>query len=303
MTKRGKSITMFLMDGEANGRIKAYISNWIGLGYKIPRDRLADCNDVYELSQSSVYLLFGQATTGKSPVYIGQAGVRKNGKGILARLIEHNTNPDKDYWTEAVVFTTSNNSFGPTELSFLENRFCNMAIQAARYEVKNAVDPTPGNITEEKESELDEFADYAKLILGVLGYKVFEPLRENEVVHIYSSQIVPKVEKPGLPSRDLKIGEYVRLAMRNLSNCGYTFSDIAVDEMCTSEWSVKNFSTQKPFMRRVTGNDYSNRDTAGNVRFWSEVFTFGTQKVLISKEWYEKHFDLFDVWYESLFKG
>lgn len=63
--------------------------------------------------------------TGENVVYVGQAGVRKNGEGILFRLQEHKRNPDKDYWTEAVVFTTSNNSFGPTEISYLENRFCN----------------------------------------------------------------------------------------------------------------------------------------------------------------------------------
>jgi hypothetical protein len=43
--------------------------------------------------------------------------------------------------------------------------------------LKNAVDPTPGNITEEKRSVLDEYADYAEMILGVLGYKVFEPIK------------------------------------------------------------------------------------------------------------------------------
>jgi hypothetical protein len=36
----------------------------------------------------------------------------------------------------------------------------------------------PGNITEEKESELEEFIDYAKLVMGTLGHKVFEKLTE-----------------------------------------------------------------------------------------------------------------------------
>ena len=161
MAKRGKTIQVYLMDGEANGRIKATISNWNGLAYKIPRDRLSACKERDDLSQSSVYFLFGNADDiARDVVYIGQAGVRKNGGGILTRLFEHDKNPEKDYWSEAVVFTTSNNSFGPTELSFLENRFCKMALTANRYMVKNAIDPTPGNITEEKESELEEYADF-----------------------------------------------------------------------------------------------------------------------------------------------
>ena len=76
------------------------------------------------------------------------------------------------------MFTTSNNSFGSTEISYLENRFTNMAVAAKRYLIKNSNDPSPGNITEEKESELEEFLDYAKIVMGTLGHKVFEPLAE-----------------------------------------------------------------------------------------------------------------------------
>ena len=179
MASKGKSINLFLMDGDPSGRIKCTLANWTGVAYKIPRTELEKCKGRDDLSQSGVYFLFGTSDqTGDSVVYIGQAGVRKNGEGILYRLQEHKRNPDKDYWTEAVVFTTSNNSFGPTEISYLENRFTNVALSAKRYIIKNANDPTPGNITEEKESELEEFLDYAKIVMGTLGHKVFEPLAE-----------------------------------------------------------------------------------------------------------------------------
>ena len=174
---RSKTINLFLMDGDAGGRIKCTLANWTGVAYKIPRTELDKCKDRADLKQSGVYFLFGTSDeTGKGVVYIGQAGARKNGEGILNRLTEHKRDPEKDYWTEAVVFTTSNNSFGPTEISYLENRFCNMALQANRYEVKNGNDPTPGNITEEKECEMEEFIDYAKVIMGTLGHKLFEPV-------------------------------------------------------------------------------------------------------------------------------
>lgn len=123
-------------------------------------------------------------------VYIGQAGARKNGEGILNRLQEHKRNPEKDYWTEAIVFTTSNNSFGPTEISYLENRFCNLALQANRYVVKNGNDPTPGNITEEKESELEEFIDNAKIIMGTLGHKVFVPLATSAPAPLVTEEVL-----------------------------------------------------------------------------------------------------------------
>lgn len=126
---------------------------------------------------SGVYFLFGTSDeTEKDVVYIGQAGARKHGEGILNCLMEHKRNPDKDYWNEAVLFTTSNNSLGSTEISYLENRFCNLAIETNRYEVKNGIDPNRGSITEEKESEMEEFIDYAKVIMGTLGHRVFEPV-------------------------------------------------------------------------------------------------------------------------------
>lgn len=182
MAVRGKSINLFLMDGEASGRIKCTLANWTGIAYKIPRTELDKCKERDDLKQSGVYFLFGASDqTGKNVVYIGQAGARKNGEGILNRLQEHKRNPEKDYWTEAIVFTTTNNSFGPTEISYLENRFCNLAMEAKRYEVKNGNDPTPGNVTEEKESELEEFIDYARIIMGTLGHKVFVPLIESKV--------------------------------------------------------------------------------------------------------------------------
>ena len=171
---RSKTLKLFLIDGEPSGRIKCSLANWTGIAYKIPRTSLDKCKDLDLLKQSGVYFLFGTDKFDNAVVYIGQAGVRKNGKGLLLRIQEHHASID--YWTEAVMFTTTNNSLGPTEISYLENRFCNMAIQADRYSVKNGNDPNPGNITEETESELEEFIDYAKIVMGALGHKVFEPL-------------------------------------------------------------------------------------------------------------------------------
>ena len=177
MATRGKSINIFLMDGEPTGRIKCTLANWTGVAYKIPRTALDLCKERDDLKQSGIYFLFGTSDqTGNNVVYVGQAGARKNGEGLLYRLQEHKRNPDKDYWTEAVVFTTSNNFFGPTEISYLENRFCGLALAAKRYDVQNGNDPTHGNITEEKESELEEFVDYARIVMGTLGHKVFEPI-------------------------------------------------------------------------------------------------------------------------------
>lgn len=179
MKTRGRTITLFLLNGSVTGSIKYTLPNWTGVVYKIPRTELENCKKREDLQQSGVYFLFGKSDEqGENIVYVGQAGIRKNGNGLLGRILEHAKNPDKDYWTEVVAITTTNNSFGPTEISYLENRFTQMANDAKRYTVKNANDPNSGNITEEKECELEEFIDYSKVVMGILGHKVFIPLDE-----------------------------------------------------------------------------------------------------------------------------
>lgn len=175
---KSKNFNLFLMDGKVTGRIKCSLANWTGLAYKIPRTFLDDCKERTDLKQSGIYFLFGE-NEGESSVYIGQAGIRKNGEGILFRVSEHLK--DDFYFSDVVILTTQNNSFGPTEISYLENKFTNMAIETDRYQVRNGNDPNPGNVTEEKESELMDFIEYSKMVLGVLGYKLFVPLLENKV--------------------------------------------------------------------------------------------------------------------------
>lgn len=177
--KRGRTINLYLLDGSVTGAIKYTLPNWTGVVYKIPRTALGSCKDRGHLQQSGVYFLFGKSNEhNENVVYVGQAGIRKNGEGLLRRILDHARNPEKDYWTEAVAITTTNNSFGPTEISYLENKFTSLANKAKRYIVKNGNEPNPGNITEEKESELEEFIEYSQIVMGILGHKVFVPLDE-----------------------------------------------------------------------------------------------------------------------------
>ena len=186
--KNSKSINIFLIDGTPTGRIKCTMQNWTGVAYKIPRNLLNECyksggNITEHLRQSGIYFLIGENDKGNLSIYVGQAVIRKNGDGILGRLIEHkqsSTERYRYYWNEAICFTTTNDTFGPTEISYLENKFTNLALQAKRYEVLNGNEPNVGNVTEEKESELEEFIEYAKVIMGVLGHKTFEPLISNK---------------------------------------------------------------------------------------------------------------------------
>lgn len=177
-----RTIQLLLLDGDARGRIKCSLVNWTGVAYLIPRTELHRCKDMAILNQTGVYLLFGKdEETGDDQVYVGQARSRKNGNGVLGRITEHLGEEKLDYWTQAVVLTTSNDSFGPTEISYLENYFYAAASKAGRYTVVNGLDPSPGNVTEERKADLREFSDYSELVIGALGFKVFDALTEEPV--------------------------------------------------------------------------------------------------------------------------
>ena len=208
------SINLLLLDGVANGRIKCTINSRTGIIFKIPRKDLEKCKERIELENDGVYFLFGEED-GKHKIYVGQAGSRKNGKGILNRLNEHARSADKNFWTEAIILTTSDNSFGATEISWLEHKFCNMAIKAGRCEVVNGNEPSPGNITEEKESDLEDHAEFAQLVLSAIGYKIFEPLQKPSL-----RIIKPDEEIFYLPRRIKRLGRSIDAKMK-ITSTGY----------------------------------------------------------------------------------
>ena len=204
MAKRSKNINMFLMDGEVTGKIKCTLSNWTGVIYKIPRIQLGDLKWRDEMKQSGIYFLFGRDEDKQKDVtYIGQATTRKNGEGVLLRIQEHTRDTHADYFNDVIILTTQNNSFGPTEISYLENKFTQLAKEAGRYIVKNGNDPNPGNVTEEKESELDEIVENTLMIIGTLGYRVFIPmtkkvsqdLTDNHSTYLYLKRKTKKSNK------------------------------------------------------------------------------------------------------------
>lgn len=51
---RGKNINLFLMDGDASGRIKCTLANWTGVAYKIPRTEIEKCKIIDNILQEDV---------------------------------------------------------------------------------------------------------------------------------------------------------------------------------------------------------------------------------------------------------
>ncbi len=168
--KFGKTIKIFLIDGDPNGRMSCELSNWSGKAYKIPRINIKDCTDRDDLTSTGVYLLFGKDEEGKDQVYIGEA------ESILKRLNQQLT--QKEFWNEAIIFISKDENLNKAHIKYLENRLHDIAKSANRYKVDNSIIPTQSLISESDRAEMEEFIEYIKMLVNTLGHKVFDEKRE-----------------------------------------------------------------------------------------------------------------------------
>ncbi|MBY0534516.1 MAG: GIY-YIG nuclease family protein [Chitinophagaceae bacterium] len=168
--KFGKTIKIFLIDGDPNGRMSCELSNWTGKAYKIPRIKIKDCSDRDDLTSTGVYLLFGKDDEGKEQVYIGEA------ECVLKRLSQQLT--QKDFWNEAIVFVSKDENLNKAHIKYLENRLHEIAKLVNRYKVDNSVVPTQSAISEPDRAEMEEYIENIKMLVNTLGHKVFDDKRE-----------------------------------------------------------------------------------------------------------------------------
>lgn len=195
--KFGKTIKIFLIDGDPNGRMSCELSNWSGKAYKIPRIKIKDCTDRDDLVSTGVYLLFGKSDDGKDQVYIGEA------ESILKRLNQQLT--QKEFWNEAIIFISKDENLNKAHIKYLENRLHDIAKFANRYIVDNSVVPTQSSISESDRAEMEEFIENIKMLVNTLGHKVFDEKREfkpKQKQEIFFIKSVRSADGQGEPSSD-----------------------------------------------------------------------------------------------------
>jgi hypothetical protein len=168
MRKFGKTIKLFLIDGEPNGRMTCELSNWTGKAYKIPRIQIKESYNRPDLQKTGVYLLFGRSEEGKPLIYIGEA------ETIIDRLKQHIA--QKEFWNEVILFLSKDENLNKAHVKYLESRLYEIAVEVNRYEISNNSKPTRSSISESEIAEMEEFIENIKLLTNTLGHKVFEPL-------------------------------------------------------------------------------------------------------------------------------
>lgn len=272
---KSKNINMFLIDGDVTGVIKSTLSNWTGVIYKIPRTKLTSelLRNRQDLKQSGVYFLIGKdEESGKFLVYIGQATNRKNGEGVLYRVVEHTKDHHSEHFNEVIILTTQTNAFGPTEISYLEHKFTALAIETARYLVRNSNEPNIGNVTEEKESELDEVIENAKMIIGTLGHRMFVPMIKPVEDKDASDETIFYLSR-----KIRRSGQVVEAVCKRTSEGFVVLKGSMIEESDSSNFPKRLAKIRNDLKERnIIQNGFLKEDQLFNTHAYAESFVVGT---------------------------
>lgn len=165
----GRTIRIYLKDGSVSGIKHAEIVNWTGQAVSVPRALVKSLDDWSDQTQrTGVYFLFGFDDRGRSMAYIGEA------ENVYTRLQDHVSN--KDFWNEVVIFTSKDENVTKSHSKYLESRLAQIARSVDRYQLQNGNRPQIPSLPRGDRDAMEEFISNLKLLLGVIGHKVLEPL-------------------------------------------------------------------------------------------------------------------------------
>ncbi len=311
MGAQAKIINMLLYDGTLGGVIRIEDSNWnAGELFSAPRDSVSDLLKTGACNKYGVYLLLSP-----NMVYVGQSS------DLAKRLSQHMNG--KDWWESAVIITTKDDSLNHSDIDYLENVLIDRALALKKLDCDNKKSGNPPKVDIFRKVFLGQYLDEALFLMQLIGIRVFAEEKsaakkkrskanapkpslnivnasEEASQNLVSAVSPPTMTKaPSYPDPGLKIGAFVYAAMRSLEEAGLTFTPEQINDMCTAEWSKATFHTSHPFMKRYSpGVDLKGED--GRVRFKKDPYTFGTQQVLVTKEWFESQRKYFVAWFSNV---
>lgn len=177
---KGRSLELYFIDGKPDGMLTAEVFNWTGHVLMVPRIQIATALKREEASRTGVYILIGERDDG--PVaYIGEA------EEVGKRLKDHAKN--KDWWTSAVLVTTSADALHKAHVKYLESRLIEIAEDVKVTPLENGNSPPRPSLTEASIANMEFFLDTLLMLLPVIRVDMFLDRKRPE-------------RKSSLPSQD-----------------------------------------------------------------------------------------------------
>jgi hypothetical protein len=170
---RGKTIQIYLPDGNPQGAKIINIPDFPIKAILVPKNLIKETNNLVNLKRMGIYFLFNEKEEeAKYKAYIGE-GI------ILDRISNHYRN--KDDWNFAVCFySDSEEGFNKSQITYLESHSINEAKDIGRVNLNNMKDQILPKISMPEKDLILRFFDELKIILGTLGYPIFEKIKKAE---------------------------------------------------------------------------------------------------------------------------
>jgi len=195
MKKFGKTIKIHLPDISVPGLRFCEILGWTGQAIIFPRSQFQNQNIGVEKERPGIYFLFGtDENTLRPACYVGE------GENVWERIKRHLE--EKSFWNEAVFFTNKDDNLTKSHIKYWEFRLLQIAKVANRYTLDNGNTPNQPTLPRPDQDNMEEFIEHVRLMLGVFGHKVLEPLTlELKPATVTGSMNIVESEKqltPGL---------------------------------------------------------------------------------------------------------
>lgn len=215
----GKSIRVYLADATVTGIRYAELVNWTGHAIACPRHRLSELKNWPEAAKPGIYFLFeGRFGDTKPLAYVGES------ENVTQRLTDHDRK--KDFWSEVVIFTSKDENLTKAHIKYLESALVSLSKQADRYQLENGNTPPEASLPRADRDAMEEFVENIRMVLGILGYSILEPiLKPNSTT-----------DESSLDTRNLKEDPF--------SNLFFSVNELAAKGAATDEGFVLKKGSQ-----------------------------------------------------------
>jgi len=192
---RGITITNYLVNGNPEGIILSYVSNWTGQAIKIPRNAFLDSKSFPELMRPGIYYLIGYREENPDDIliYIGEAN------NISERITQHMRDADKSFFELIIAFSSKDDNLTVSHTKYLEAKILAETFEKSGYTFLNRKDGNKISLPKMVKDEVDTYFDNMKILLPTMGFDLFKPTSKEQ-----KQGLTDKEEKLFLEVGDIK---------------------------------------------------------------------------------------------------
>jgi predicted GIY-YIG superfamily endonuclease len=172
----GRTIKLFMADGDARGVVIAELSLFTGQVLIAPRASLTSLLARKEAQKAGVYILIGPdpSIAGSDTVYIGETD------RISRRLSQHDADTEMAFFDRVCAIISKDEMLTKGHCLYLESSLITEVRKSKRVGTLNTKAPEPRGLPEADCADMDGFLEQLRVMLPVLGFDILKSDRTRE---------------------------------------------------------------------------------------------------------------------------